>query len=650
MCGIAGFFSISKVDNSIILNLTKAIKHRGPDDEGYIAVNPENCQVSALIGDDSVVIGEHIENYYEQANLFLGHRRLSIIDITPAGHQPLSNDDGKIWIVFNGEIYNYIELREELKRKGYIFKTATDTEVIIKAYEEWGFDCLNKFNGMWAFVILDLNKRILFGARDRFGVKPLYYHIDNNHFAFASEIKALLTLPWYKKEINETAVFDYLVLNLEEYEAESFFKNIMELKPAHYFIYDLREKTFLKEKYYNLPFNEKFENYNEDKVKEHFLNIRDLIFNAVNVRLRSDVPVGKCLSGGLDSSTIACVIDSLLRERDIEQIGTEQKFFTACYDDSRVDESKWAEIVVRHTRAKWFKTFPKGEELIEDLNDLVYYQELPFGSTSIYAQYRVMKLAKENGVKVLLDGQGGDELFAGYHIYYKTYLAELIKNGYFKEALKEFIKIKGDNVNLLMGLLKILLFPLVPVELRNFFGRYKYPASKFLNPDFLNKFKNRFFREDIFDNLNVFLFKHITYLNLKTLLRYEDRNSMRFSIESRTPFADDINLIEYVFKIPSTYKIHNGWTKYLMRNAMDGVIPEEIQWRRDKIGFATPEQQWFKKNSNKLKSCLINDLKCFLKMDDIDKNWNRLMATQNIDLTRFIWRIINLSLWYKKFF
>lgn len=650
MCGIAGFFSSQLYNKNIILNLTKAIKHRGPDDEGYIAVNTETCQVNALIGDDSVVKGEHIENFNGKADLFLGHRRLSIIDPTPAGHQPMSNDVKTIWIVFNGEIYNYIEIREELKSKGYMFKTLSDTEVIIKAYEEWGFECLHKFNGMWAFVIYDKRKNILFGSRDRFGVKPLYYYIDNNHYVFASEIKALLTLPFYKNDINETAVFDYLVLNLEEYETESFFKDIMELKPSHYFIYDLKKRIFSLQKYYDLSFNEKFEDYKENILKGYSTNIRKLIFDAINIRLRSDVPIGTCLSGGLDSSTITCVIDSFLKKENINQVGTKQKVFTACYENSEIDESKWAQIVVNNTNVKWFKTFPKAEELLMDLEDLIYYQELPFGSTSIYAQYRVMKLARENGVKVLLDGQGGDELFGGYHTYYKIYLAELITRGRFKVAFHEFMKITKNGAKPMKGLFKILLSPLAPMVLKNFLGRFKYSAYKFLNPDFAKKFKDRFFIENNSNNLNEFLFRHMTNLNLKSLLKYEDRNSMRFSIEARTPFADDINLIEYVFKIPSSYKIHNGWTKYLMRDAMDGVIPKEIQWRRDKVGFATPEQQWFIRNSNNLKSCLIKDLQCFLNIDDINKGWHGLIASKNIDLTRFIWRIINLNLWYRKFF
>jgi asparagine synthase (glutamine-hydrolysing) len=637
-------------NDKTILMMTNALRHRGPDDEGYIAINTETLKITELIGNDSVVSGININDFKEKANLYLGHRRLSIIDPTPAGHQPMANDDSSIWIIFNGEIYNYIEIREELKVKGYNFKTSCDTEVIIKAYEEWDFECLHKFNGMWAFVIYDSRKNILFGARDRFGVKPLYYYLDNNHFAFASEIKALLKIPFYERKINEKAVFDYLVLNLEEYESESFFKNIFELKPANYFVFDLKSKKLNFENYYKLDYLKTFASFDEKKLYEYKKNVRSRIFDAINIRLRSDVPIGTCLSGGIDSSTVVCVINDFLKQREIEQIGKTQKVFTACYEDKSVDESKWAKIVVDHTNTDWFKTYPKAEELFNDLEDLIYYQDIPFGSTSIYAQYRVMKLAKENNVKVLLDGQGGDELFGGYHIYYKVYLAELISKGYYKTALREYEEIRKSGARPLEGTFKILLTPFIPAFLKDSFGKLKYPALRYLNDDFAKRFTNRVFVEENSNSLNEFLQRHMTYLNLKTLLKYEDRNSMRFSIEARTPFADDMNLIEYVFKIPSAYKIHNGWTKYLMRTSMEGILPKEIQWRRDKIGFATPEKEWLQKNSNILKSYIRKELSDYLNLNKILNAWENLITLGNADVLRFIWRLVNLSLWYKKFF
>jgi len=647
MCGIAGIFAEQFLDKRHIKNMTDTLRHRGPDDEGYLAVNTKNKKVWHLIGDDSKVFGLHVEDFKEETNLYLGHRRLSILDPTPSGHQPMSNDDGTLWVVFNGEIYNYIELKEELLKLGYHFKSNCDTEVLLKSYEAWGVDCLNRFNGMWAFVIYDAKKNLLFGARDRFGVKPLYFFKKSGYFAFASEIKSLITLPFLEKQINEKAVFDYVIKGLEEYQEESFFKDVYELKPSSYFIFDLNSGHLSILKYYELRFFEGFERYDDKKALEFSKDIKGLIFDAVKLRLRSDVSVGTCLSGGLDSSTVVCVINSFLNETYLNQIGDKQKVFTASYPGKNIDESKWAKIVVNSTITQWFQTFPEPEELMHDLEELVYYQDIPFGSTSIYAQYRVMELAKENGVKVLLDGQGGDELFGGYHVYYKVYLAELIKNYQFSTFFSELKHIRESGINPITGVLKNLLSPFFSDKLKEMFGKIKYPLLSYLSRDLLEANKERIFIEETSNNLNEFLYRHMTYLNLKTLLKYEDRNSMRFSIESRTPFADDINLIEYMFKIPSSYKIHNGWTKYILRTSMEGVIPKEIQWRRDKIGFATPEKDWLVKNKELLKSALKGRLKDFFEENKLLNDFDKILINQQDSSITPIWKIINFALWRK---
>lgn len=659
MCGIAGIISKQPINPKWIVGMTNRIKHRGPDDEGYLFAG--NNEVSWAYGDDTpeeVIKSDypyspkiHVNNvnFEDNYKIAFGHRRLSIIDLSPAGHQPMSYADGKLWIIFNGEIYNYIELREELEKKGYLFKTKTDTEVILASYAEWGENCLNKFNGMWAFVILDLNKNIIFGARDRFGVKPLYYFKDDKYFSFASEIKALATLPFYNRGINGRAVFDYFVTGIEEYDNESFFKDIHELKPSHCFIFNLNNGNFKIFKYYELYFFDDFEAYDSKKVLNYSIETRKLIFNSIKIRLRSDVPVGTCLSGGLDSSTVACVIKGILRETSLNQIGDRQKVFTASYPGKKIDESNWAKVVVDSTNSEWFLTFPKPDELIEDLEELVYFQDIPFGSTSIYAQYRVMRLAKENNVKVLLDGQGGDELFCGYNVYYKVYLAELLMQRQFQIFLREFKEIKNNGVNPLKGILKNIIAPILPLSIKKLFMWIKFPLLDYLDNSFLNSNINRVFIEETSNKLNEFLHKHITYLNLKSLLRYEDRNSMRFSIEARTPFADDVELIEYVFKIPSSYKIHDGWTKYLLRISMDGIIPPQIQWRRDKIGFATPEKEWLIKNKEFFREALRGRLDGFLDENKILGDWDKIIHEQPEDTITPLWKIINFGLWRKVF-
>ncbi|ACN98141.1 asparagine synthase [Sulfurihydrogenibium azorense Az-Fu1] len=611
MCGIVGLVCNENINSTLIRDMANTIKHRGPDDEGFIFLSEESIVLAG--GDDTsdkvwnsnflYSPKSHINSLEgKKFKVALGHRRLSILDLSPAGHQPMCDEAQKVWIVFNGEIYNYLELREELKQKGYTFITNTDTEVLLKSYIEWGFDCVSKFNGMWAFAILDLRKNILFLSRDRFGVKPLYYYKDDNYFAFASEIKALLRLPFIKKEVNYEAVFDYIALGLEEQGEESFFKGIRELKPSYNIVLNLNNFEFKLHKYYELLYYDKFEKYNPEKEKKYISEIRELIFEAIRLRLRSDASVGSCLSGGLDSSTIVCVMNEIIKNQHLSQVGDYIKCFTASYKDDKVDESNWAKIVVESTKSQWIRTFPTEKELIEDLEDLIYTQDIPFGSTSIYAQYRVMKAAYESGVKVLLDGQGGDELFTGYTGYFPTYYRELIKNFDFTDLINEIKNVNNSPIDIKSiikmaiksELGKFLTFP----KIRDFLiKRISYPIS-LLNPEFYKEFSYRIKdrQEKIPNSLNQQLHQLITGFSLKRLLRYEDRNSMRFSIESRTPFADDINLIEYCFEIPSVYKIHNGFSKYVLRQAMDGVLPEQIRKRVDKVGFATPEEKWLRIN------------------------------------------------------
>lgn len=631
MCGIAGIVYRDKNPTYEEIKLiTDSIAHRGPDGEGF------------YFGD----------------NFALGHRRLAIIDLSEAGKQPMEYKGryGEYIITYNGEIYNYIELREELKRDGYHFNTHTDTEVILAAYDKWGFDCLEKFDGMWAFVVYDKKKNILFGSRDRFGVKPFYYFYNNYKFVFASEIKALIKLNDIKESIrvNQEEIFRYLVLGIENLEEEGFYKDILELFPSYAFLLNLKNFEFKRWQYYILSYNPDTGKFNNKELENYKKNVKKLIFCAVDKRLRSDVLVGSCLSGGLDSSTIVCVINELLKSKNIGSVGDIQKVFTASYEDKVVDESNWAKIVVDHTKAEWFRTFPKEEELLKDLDDLIYTQEIPFGSTSIYAQYRVMKLAKENGVKVLLDGQGGDELFTGYHGYYQTFYLELLKNFRVLDLLKEIKNLNNSPINvryLISSLLKMFTAKTLPRDLvmliySIFLNRFKY-----INREFFNE--NRFIIEQTIEklpnSLNQHLYQFITGKNLKTLLKYEDRNSMRFSIESRTPFADDRDLIEYMFKIPSVYKIHNGWSKYILRESMQGILPEQIRLRKDKIGFATPEKKWINSNKDLFISIIKENrhlLDDFLNVELVLQDFkNGSVFKEGF----FIWRVINLLLWRLKF-
>src|SRR3989338_6136024 len=448
MCGIAGIIALKEktLPPSFIISMTNTLKNRGPDDEGFLAVNFREKTSYSLAGDDTKISLPHISKLQKEATLYFGNRRLSIIDLSVAGHQPMSSRDGSLWIIYNGEIYNYCELRDELIQLGYGFKSATDTEVVLAAYEFWGKDCVNKFNGMWSFVIYDSNKSILFGSRDRFGVKPFYYYFDNSLFVFASEIKAILQIPTIKKQANDKAIFDYLVLQLDDPAEESMFKNIFELLPSHCFEFSLNDKQLKIWKYYDLSWNHKWENVNQPQMEEYVQNIGSLIKNAVQLRLQSDVPVGTCLSGGIDSSSIVSVINKFRLDGKAPSIGLVQKTFTACYENLEIDERKWAQIIIQKSNTSWHRVFPDAKSLLHDLEDMIYTQDVPFGSTSIYAQYRVMKLAKENGIKVLLDGQGGDELFAGYTAYYRIFFAEIIAQSDFHRLITEMSNLKNSPI------------------------------------------------------------------------------------------------------------------------------------------------------------------------------------------------------------
>ncbi|MBL0049329.1 MAG: asparagine synthase (glutamine-hydrolyzing) [Bacteroidetes bacterium] len=449
MCGIAGIVNLTS--NSVqlpklIQTMTGSIRHRGPDGEGFLLVQKNACLTAYGIDTPSSIINsrytyspsQNLASLEGEYDLALGHRRLSIIDLSDAGHQPMCDAQKKLWITYNGEIYNYIELREELKSKGYNFQTATDTEVILAAYQEWGTACVNKFNGMWAFVIYDEEQKKLFGSRDRFGVKPFYFVHTDMFFAFASEQKALLKAKLIQPKLNSEAVFDYFVFSKIENEEEGMFKGIFELQQACNFEFSLQEKKLTKWKYYTLPLIATFEKFDASKFQQLVNETREAIIQSIRLRLRSDVAVGSCLSGGIDSSSIVSIMNSLLN-------GEHPKInvFTASFEDAKIDEGKWAAQIVAQTNSKWSRTYPNADELKLDLENLMYSQDVPIWSTSTYAQYRVMQLAKENGVKVILDGQGGDELWAGYPHHQAIYLRELLAAGELKAA-KSLLKTAGN--------------------------------------------------------------------------------------------------------------------------------------------------------------------------------------------------------------
>jgi asparagine synthase (glutamine-hydrolysing) len=664
MCGIAGIASnkesasINIVEN--IYLLSDAIKHRGMNDEGYVFFNEHS---SSCIGGENTpdIVWNYGSSYKPTQNirqlkdpffLALAHRRLSIVDLTPGGHQPMCSSNGELWITYNGEIYNFREIRRDLENKGHKFSTQTDTEVLLYAYIEWGTEMLSRLNGMWAFVIYDKSKKKLFGSRDRFGVKPMYYSLDKDKFLFASEIKSILAYPKTTRIINKEAAFDYLATGFSEKEPESFFKGIQELAPSHFFEFDLCSFQLTLKKYYELKTNNSNEKFNSEKYISNTKEVRNLIIGSVKTRLTSEVSIGSTLSGGLDSSTILSSIGRFYKEEGFRPLNDTLHLFTSSFPDSDEDETHWAELVYKENKeyTKWNKDIPSVRDIPSEIEKLVAIQDIPFYSLSAYSHYHLMKKVKEEGVKVLLDGQGGDELMAGYNIHFSIYLKELIKTNSIEELYKN-LSFKGGNSFSIKNsdLLFLLKNTLIGFSKNKMINRYQTQLTNkyFFKEDFSNLYPEKinalFSRND--KGLNDFLKEQFTGPDLKTLLRVCDRNAMAYSIENRTPFADDISLIEKLFSIPSVYKIRNNLSKSLLRDSMAGIIPDKIKNRTDKIGFATPEYKWFKSNEEYFLDH-FNGSDEFINYSKIKENWSSYDSILKTDISR-LWRITNFLLWRK---
>jgi asparagine synthase (glutamine-hydrolysing) len=608
MCGICGIiqFDKKKPEETSLRKMLAQIKHRGPDDEGM----------------------------FFNKNVALGFVRLSILDLTVAGHQPMSDETGRYTIVFNGEIYNYIELREELKKEGVQFKTNTDTEVLLKLYIHYGKSCFDKLNGMFAFVIYDKETGDIVAVRDRFGVKPFYYYKDENSFIFASEISPILEIYGKKNEANEQIIFDYLVFNRTDHTENTFFKGIKKLQHGHFI--SIKNNEFEIKRWYDLRSNIK-------NIEADTNTFRQLLVDAVKLRLRSDVPVGVCLSGGLDSSAITSIIASVLGDK---QINT----FSAVYESGqRGDESKFINLYRDELPNMHFIT-PTSDGLYQDLANYVRLHAEPIPTTGPYAQYNVMKLAKSQ-VTVTLDGQGADEQLGGYHYFYGFYLKDLLKSFKLKTFFHESFAYYKVHKSLLG--LKALVYFLLPNKLKT---TVRVKEKNYITKDFVEKsslWGNSTIAEDLYasESLKEALLNHFEY-KLEHLLKWNDRNSMAFSVESRTPFLD-YRLVEYTLSLNSSCIIKDGYTKSILREAMKGILPEEIRLRRDKIGFDTPQDEWFRteKYQNLIWELLKSDKFKQRNIVDTDKAadlYSKHLAKQ-VDASKEIWKWIHLELWFREF-
>jgi asparagine synthase (glutamine-hydrolysing) len=607
MCGICGMVNFSSgINKSLIKKMNKILKHRGPDDEGY----------------------------FFDKNIGMGNRRLSIIDIK-SGHQPIHNEDKTMWVIHNGEIYNFQELRKILEKK-HRFYTNSDTEVIVHAYEEWREKCVNKFNGMWAFVVWDSRRKRLFLSRDRFGEKPLYYYFDGKKFVFASEIKAILQDKTIEKTPNDKIIYEYLVHGLHDHTEDTFFDGIKKLLPAHYMILDKNDMKI--KRYWNFKVNKNFD-FSSDKDKEYAKKFYQLLEDSIRLRLISEVPIGTCLSGGLDSTSVALIINKLLISEGVARdlIGEKQKTFSAVYNDKKIDERKYIEEVAKATGIEKNYVFPKSKKLWKEIKKLVYHQDEPFGGTSIYAQWNVMRLSRKK-VKVVLDGQGGDELLAGYIPYYGIYFFNLWKKRKLFHLLKEFVL----SLNLTLPFIKKFILE----------SKKELDIKKMLDAAFVSKFDQKVRTKWKGNDLADFLYLEMTQNSIPRLLRYEDKNAMAFSIESRVPFLDH-RIAEFIFSLPINQRIKNGWTKYVLRNAMKGIIPEKIRKRRSKIGFATPEVEWMRSLKKDIRNVFVSKKfgnRKYFNQKEILKKFDEFCEVKSDDYASVFWRILNLEIWFRVFF
>ena len=651
MCGISGIYcSDRNIQPARIKGMTDSLRHRGPDDEGYVFLNLEQGKWIAYAGKHTISslqlppLEKQEDNTY---NLALGHRRLSILDLSPAGHGPMSYKGGKLWITYNGEIYNYLELRNELKVRGYPFQTQTDTEVILAAYNEWGIDCLKRFNGMWAFALVDLEKKRVFCARDRAGVKPFYYTFDGKRFCFASEIKALLQVDGVKAEPNEQIIADYLFSGYLDHTSETFFKNIYQLRPGEYLLWD--DQQIMVRSYWDLE--DQGIRFGRDR--DYADRFYELFQDSIRLRLRSDVPVGTCLSGGLDSSSIVCLGNRLMFDHqniDPMLIGTKQKTFSSCYEDVTHDERKFIEMVIRQTGAEKNYIFPTAEEFFQELPKLIWHQDEPFGSARIYTQWAVMKLARHRQVTVLLDGQGGDELLAGYMPSFLFLLRGLLRKAHFASLWKEICGVQRHHGLMFKQYLPSIFSALLPNPFRSFVQKLLKGDRTGIQPEFRKRYFRHFSTPVKFGNdLNDYLYQIFRQTILPSLLRYEDRSSMAFSLETRLPFLD-YRLVEFVFSLPVEQKISQGVTKIILRNAMEGIIPEEIRRRMDKMGFATPEEVWFRTAlKNKIEEMIHSEsfaARGYFDIREVQKTFSEHCEGKG-NFSPIIWRWINLELWFR---
>lgn len=615
MCGIAGILSPQKqlVQLPLLQKMADSLAHRGPDGEGFW-INP-----------------------FQQVGL--AHRRLAIIDLSAAANQPMPYNE-RYTIVYNGEIYNYKEIKIDLQKAGYHFKTNSDTEVIIAAYDFYKDACVKYFDGMFAFAIWDEQTKILFCARDVFGEKPFYYFIDKNIFAFASEMKALWAIG-INKIPDEKMMLNYLSLGYVQNAAnksQTFFKDIFALLPAHTATFNMLTMQLHLHKYRDINKENSIKISEIDAANE----LHNLLNRSIQKRLRSDVAIGTSLSGGLDSSTIAYYIKQIKAQTTQPNFKT----FSAIFPGFEKDESAFIQQFTQQQQIENITVTPTAQGLLNDIEKLCYHQEEPFASSSIYAQFKVFETAAANGIKVLLDGQGADETLAGYSKYLHWYIQELVSRNKFiqarkeRKALQKHHPFKWNIKNTLATYLPA--HATLALEKKAY---YQTIADNNISYELQRHVKGREWQgiyKPVVTKLNDILYYDTMQFGLDELLRYADRNSMAHGVEVRLPFLN-VALVQFIFSLPSSLKINAGFGKYILRKMMEHELPNNLVWNPTKIGFEPPQQQWMHQPTMQH---LITDAKQFLVNERILRpavlqqkiKPQKAHAADNYD-----WRYLNLS-------
>jgi asparagine synthase (glutamine-hydrolysing) len=625
MCGI--YCSIRFAPDQSRIDI---VAHRGPDGRGWQEFESPGGPIA------------------------LGHRRLAIIDTSDAGLQPMADPSGRFHLAFNGELYNYLELREELRRRGEIFHTETDSEVLLRAYIVWGEAALDRFRGMFAFVIWDDARKRIFAARDRFGIKPLYIVATPQGIAFASEIKQFLGLPGLSGRMNLARVYDFLANGISDHTAETMFDGVFQLRGGECAMVeaDGAEPDIRVRRWYAIVDPQRLLSLSEEEAAAQF---RNLLIDSVRIHLRSDVPVGSCLSGGLDSSSIVCLMANMLASQNS---GSNLNTVSACYREASVDEKPFIDLVVAHTRASPHYTFPRASDVFSRAAEITWHQDEPFGSTSIFAQWCVFEEAKHAGVKVMLDGQGADEQLAGYHSWYWYYMSDLARRRRLILLAQTIIERNRFHGVPLMTQIQQFLVPLLPVGTQKFLRRQHQAVfrhgwlqseafeSMVSTPGVLQRATDELELPPVTDIASA-CFAFTFALNLQQLLHWEDRNSMAHSIEARVPFVDH-PLVEFSLGLGNAHKMVAGETKRVLRRAMSGILPDEVRDRRDKLGFSTPEEIWFR---GPLKTQMMDGVNATLAQFPglLNVEGTRALAKDMLEGNRpvdfSLWRIVNLSIW-----